>query len=81
MVDKIRVTIPAPSAQGALNAVDYKKILKGAGLAFGAAALYSIAAWLSAGQVEWNVFLTVCIPAAISTGINAALKWWAGQPQ
>lgn len=62
-----------------LNAVDYKKIAKGAALAFGAAALYSVAAWFSAGEVNWNLFLTVCIPAALSTGVNAVMKWYQGQ--
>lgn len=64
-----------------LNSADYKKIAKGAGLAFGAAVLYSIAAWLSSGEVDWNLFLTVCVPAALSTGINAVMKWWQGQPE
>jgi uncharacterized membrane protein YfcA len=62
-----------------LNKTDYKKIAKGAALAFGAAALVSISTWLSQGEVNWNLFLTVCIPAALSTGINAGMKFFQGQ--
>ena len=67
------------SASMKLNAVDFKKIAKGAGIAFGAAALFSVSTWLSTGSVNWNLFLTVCIPAAISTVINAIIKWYQGQ--
>ena len=64
-----------------LNGVDLRKILKGAGLAFGAAALVSIAEWLGHGSIDWSTFLTLCVPAAVSTGINAALKWYQGPGQ
>ena len=74
------------SESGELNSTDYKKILKGAGIAFGAAILYSIASWLmvwlNSGSVDWNnfikPFLNVCIPAALSTGINAVMKFMQG---
>lgn len=88
MATKKEVTaVSESSAAMSLNATDYKKITKGAALAFGAAFLYSIlmwlSSWMSSGQVDWkafiNPFLTVCIPAAISTGINALIKWWQGQ--
>lgn len=61
----------------ALNQEDYKKIAKGAGIAFGAAALFSISTWLATGEVNWTTFLQVCIPAALSTGINAGLKYFS----
>jgi len=75
------------SVSGELNSTDYKKILKGAGIAFGAAALYSIASWLmtwlNSGSVDWTnfvkPFLNVCIPAALSTGINAVMKLMQGK--
>ena len=67
------------SASMSLNAVDYKKILKGAGIAFSAAALATVSSWLAAGDVNWGLFLTLCVPAALSTGINAVLKWYQGQ--
>lgn len=62
-----------------LNKTDYKKIAKGAALAFGAAVLVSVSTWLSQGEVNWNLFITVCIPAALSTGINAGMKFFQGQ--
>lgn len=62
-----------------LNKKDANKIMKGAALAFGAAFLVSISTWLAQGQIDWNLFLTVCIPAALSTGINAGLKFFQGQ--
>lgn len=77
----VKKTTSIESPAQSLNGVDYKKIGKGAALAFGAAVLYSIAAWLSSGEINWNLFLTVCIPAALSTGINAVMKWYQGQPQ
>jgi hypothetical protein len=67
------------SASMTLNAVDYKKIAKGAAIAFGGAALATISGWLAAGDVNWTLFLSMCVPAALSTGINAVLKWYQGQ--
>jgi hypothetical protein len=67
------------SASMSLNSTDYKKILKGAGIAFGGAFLATVSAWLAAGSVNWGLFLTLCLPAALSTGINAVLKWYQGQ--
>lgn len=64
-----------------LNSEDYKKIAKGATIAFAGATLYSIATWLSNGSVNWNTFLTVAVPAALSVGINAAIKWISGPQQ
>lgn len=74
------------SESGSLNSTDYKKIAKGAALAFGGALLWSILVWaqasLSVGEFKWDVFgktfLTVCVPAALSTGINALLKYFKG---
>jgi hypothetical protein len=62
-----------------LNKTDAMKIAKGAGIAFGAAALFTISNWLGTGEINWATFLQVCIPAAISTGINATLKFFQGQ--
>jgi hypothetical protein len=67
------------SSSMSLNSVDFKKIAKGAGIAFGAAVLFSVSTWLSTGSVNWNLFVTVCIPAALSTGINAVMKFIQGQ--
>jgi hypothetical protein len=75
-----------PSPVNSLNATDAKKIAKGAAIAFGAAFLYSVAVWLSVwtstGTVNWSTFgttfLNVCIPAALSTGINALMKFFQG---
>lgn len=74
------------SNSGSLNNTDYKKIAKGAGIAFGAAFLYSVLSWLmtwlSAGTVDWSnfiqPFMTTCIPAALAVGINAVMKLMAG---
>lgn len=66
------------SEKYSLNETDYKKILKGAGIAFGAAFLFSISTWLGQGEVNWATFFQSCIPAAISTGINAGLKFFQG---
>lgn len=64
------------SPKYSLDSNDWKKIGKGALIAFGAAALFSLSAWLAQGNMNWNTFLVVCIPAMISTGINAALKFF-----
>lgn len=63
------------SPSGKLVKEDYKKILKGAGIAFGAAVLFSLSNWLATGEPNWNLFVTVCVPAALSTGINAVMKF------
>lgn len=59
-----------------LNSVDYKKIAKGAAIAFGGAALMSIATAMQGGPiVSWPAV----IGAALSVGINAVLKFLQGQ--
>ena len=78
-----------PSSKGTLNKIDYKKILKGAGIAFGGAFAFSMATWLmgwlGTGSVDWSKFtqpfLTTCIPAALSVGINALVKFFQGPSQ
>ena len=60
-----------------LNSTDYKKIAKGAAIAFSAAALYSISQALTSGIIDWKIY----IPAAIAVGINAVLKLLAGPAQ
>lgn len=76
MADTIKV--PASSPSGQLNGEDWKKIGKGAAIAFGGAVLASIAEWLIIGNVSWNTFLKNCIPAAVAVGINAVRKYFAG---
>lgn len=61
-----------------LSKTDGYKIAKGAALAFGSAALVSISTWASQGQINWLTFKVLCIPAIISTGINALMKYFQG---
>jgi hypothetical protein len=82
-------TTSLESPSGTLNVVDWKKIAKGAGIAFGGAFLFSLITFASAqlGSPEfqwvvfWNNFKLAGIPAACSVGLNAILKWWQGQPK
>lgn len=60
------------SASGALDATDWKKIGKGAVIAFGGAFLLSVGEWLTTGNVEiWKPALM----GALSVGINAVWKF------
>jgi hypothetical protein len=73
------IKIVNQSNEYSLNSTDYKKIAKGAAIAFGAAFLFSISDWLITGQIDWILFKTICLPAAISTGINALIKYLQGK--
>ena len=74
------------SNSGDLNTTDYKKIMKGALIAGGGAFLFALITWLSIGlsanDFSWSVlyktFLTAGVPAALSVGINAILKYVSG---
>jgi hypothetical protein len=62
----------ADSKKFSLNQDDYKKILKGAAIAFGGAALSQLSFFLTSGSVfDWKVWLT----AMLAVGINAAIKY------
>ena len=72
----VNVSTEVPSPSLSLNKTDYKKIVKGAIIAFSGAALVSITEWLITGNVElWKPALI----AAVSVGINAAWKFLQGQ--
>jgi len=72
---KIKTGIEVQSPQGQLNSFDWKKIGKGALIAFGGAFLLSIGEWLTTGNVElWKPALG----AALSVGINAVWKLLQG---
>jgi hypothetical protein len=74
---KIKVLVgEEPSKKFKLNETDYKKIGKGALIAFGGAFLVSLGEWLSTGSVElWKPALV----AAVSVGINAVWKYLQSQ--
>jgi hypothetical protein len=66
------------SEQWKMNLKDAKKIAIGAAMAFGAAFAVAVIDWIAMGQFDWVLFKTVCLPAALSVGINALRKWFAG---
>ena len=86
--NKINIVVKAQSsAQGSLDATDYKKIAKSIGIAFGGAFLYAVLTWLMVyfggadfqWGVFWKAFSTACVPAALAVGINAAIKVFQGE--
>ncbi len=61
-----------------LDTTDWKKIGKGALIAFGGAALVSLGEWITTGTVQpWKSALI----AAASVGINAVWKYLQGEAE
>ena len=80
MENKLNIVIgEKPSKAWNLNNQDLMKILKGALIAFGAAFIISVADWVALGVFDWVLFKTICLPAAVSVGLNALVKWMQGQ--
>lgn len=59
-----------------LNSTDYKKILKGAAIAFGGAAIMQLNLFISSGVTfDWKVWIT----SLLAVGINAVWKFLQNQ--
>ena len=78
MADTIRITVPAPSAQGSLNKQDLLKILKGAGIAAAGALLTFLADLIP--TLDLGKYNLIIAPVLMIL-INAGLKWWQGVPK